>query len=296
MTTAAEALNSGTGAPAGAAGNGGGSAPNGGGDGLPSAPVTGWWDSVKDADTKAWAANKNYPSAEHALIAHRNLESLMGADKAGRTVLLPKDDNDAEGWKALSSKLGVPANPDGYKLPIPEGQADDGFARTAAGWFHAAGVPPRAANQIAQAWNAWVAEQVKAGVEADDAEDAKGMTALEQEWGANFAERRELAQRGYAEFAKQFGLDDKAAFKRAVSVLGSANLTKLFHGLGSLTGEGSFKGLNTGGGFGVNAREARSQIDQITADRAAGKINDYSWRTEYEPRLQKLAEALAAAQ
>lgn len=282
MSTASQVLTSGSGSDNGA------SASAGAGSGLPSAPSTGWWDTVKDQEVKTWLGNKKYPDAESALKAHWGLERLMGADKAGRTVMLPKDDNDADGWKALSAKLGVPDSADGYKLPMPEG-ADEGFSKTAAQWFHEAGIPPRQANKIAEHWNTYVEEQVKAGEAAERAESEKQMGALEKEWGSEFAAKRELAQRGYREFAKQFGLDDKAALERAESVLGAANLTRLFAGLGALNSESAFAGSDGKGGFsGVTKQQAMDQLRQIQADRLSGKINDHAWRTEYGPKVEKL--------
>lgn len=257
-------------------------------------PATGWWDQVKDPEVKGWLGNKKFPDVETAFRSYRGMEQLMGAEKAGRTVMLPKDENDAEGWKALSAKLGVPEKPDDYKLPMPEG-VDDGFAKTAAQWFHETGVPPRQAKAIAEKWNGWVASQVQAGEEAEKAESAKQMGALEKEWGNEFAPKRELAQRGYRDFAKQFGLDDKAALERAESVLGAANLTKFFAGLGALNAESSFAGSDGKGSFGMTAQEAQRQVDQIIADRTSGKINDMQWRKESEPQLRKLGEVIARA-
>lgn len=286
MSTAAETLTSST--------SGTPSTTTTGQPGLPANPApAGWWDTVKDGEVKTWLANKKYPDAESALKAHWGLERLMGADKAGRTVMLPKDENDTEGWKTLTSKLGVPESPDGYKLPMPEG-SDDGFAKTAAKWFHEAGVPPRQASKIAEAWNNWVGEQVKAGETADRAESDKQMTALAQEWGKDFDAKKELAQRGYASFAKKFGLDDKAALERAESVLGAANLTKFFTGLGTLDSEAAFAGTDGGGTFRMSKADAQKQVDQIIADRSSGKINDFAWRKEYEPKLNELAKIIAA--
>lgn len=282
MTTATETLSSGASDSTTAVGGatGGGS--------LPTAPSTGWWDTVKDTEVKTWLANKKYPDAESALKSHWGLERLMGAEKAGRTVVLPKDENDAEGWKTLASKIGVPDSPEGYKLPMPEG-ADEGFAKTAAKWFHEAGVPPRAANKIAEQWNAFIGEQVKAGETAERAESEKQMGALEKEWGNEFGAKRELAQRGYREFAKQFGLDDKAALERAESVLGAANLTKLFAGLGQLNSESAFAGADGKGGFGgTTKQQALDQLREIQAKRVKGEINDHAWRTEYGPKVEKL--------
>lgn len=284
MSTAAAVLTSDSGGSSSASVGAGASA-----GGLPQAPTPSWYDSVKDAEVKNWLSTKKYPDAESALKSHWSLERLMGADKAGRTVMLPKDDNDSEGWKALSTKLGVPDSADGYKLPMPEG-TDDGFAKTAAKWFHEAGVPPRAANKIAEQWNSFITEQVKAGEAADRAESEKQMGALEQQWGGEFAAKRELAQRGYREFAKQFGLDDKAALERAESVLGAANLTKFFAGLGQLNSESAFAGSDGKGGFSMSKDSALTELRQIQADRGSGKINDHAWRTQYEKRAIELGK------
>lgn len=292
MTTAAETLaapaaGTTTAATTTAAAGATGAQPAGG---LPTAAASGWWDTIKDPETKTWAANKAYPDAELALKAHRNLEQLMGADKAGRAVMLPKDDADVEGWKNLGSRLGVPDTADGYKLPLPAGQTDDGFAKTAANWFHEAGVPPRAANKIAEAWNGWMGEQLKAAETAERTESATQMAALEKEWGPKFTENKELAQRGYREFAEKFGLNDKAALERAETVLGAGNLTKFFAGIGALNAESKFAGADgKGNGFAaISKDQARAEFDQTTADRAGGKINDFLWRTETEPRRAKL--------
>ena len=292
MATAAEVLSNdsrGTPPAAGAAAAANGVGAPGAQGGLPAAPAAGWWDTVKDTEVKTWLGSKKYPDAESSLKAHWSLERLMGADKAGRTVMLPKDDKDAEGWKALSSKLGVPETPEGYKLPMPEG-SDEAFAKTASSWFHEAGIPPRAANLITEKWNSFIGEQVKAGEVAEKAESEKQMMALEKEWGAKFPEQRELAQRGFREFSAKFGLDDKAALERAESVLGAANLTKFFAGLGSLNGESNFAGTDNKGAFRTSAADAQLQIDQIMADRISGKINDFQWRTEYEPKVLKLGQ------
>lgn len=292
MATAAETLTSGSSGTTPNAGNN----PTSGTAALPGAnqQPTGWWDTVKDTEVKGWLGNKKFPDAETALKSYWGMERLMGAEKAGRTVMLPKDDNDAEGWKSLATRLGVPEKADDYKLPVPEG-ADEGFSKTAAAWMHEAGIPPRAGKAVAEKWNAWVAEQVKAGDTAEKAESAKQMGALEKEWGAEFAPKRELAQRGYRDFAKQFGLDDKAALERAEGVLGAANLTKFFAGLGSLNAESSFAGGDLKGGFGMSPQDAQRKADQIIADRASGKINDMAWRKESEPELQKLGRIIAAA-
>ena len=271
----------------------GDSAPTTPASGVPTATPSGWFDSVKDTEVKTWLGTKNFPDAETAFKSHRNLESLMGADKAGRTLLMPKDDSDAEGWKQLNSRLGVPETADGYKLPTPEG-ADDGFSRTASQWFHEAGLRPAAANKIAERWNTWVQEQVTSGEAADRAESERQMSALQAEWGNDFTAKQELARRGYREFAAKFGLSETASLERAESILGAANLTKFFAGLGALNSESSFAGADGKGGFNPSAKDAQNRIREIQQQRLEGKINDHQWRTTYEPEIMKLRDAVVA--
>lgn len=295
MTTATAVLTGSNNAPpSGGTGTSGSGTPSGGTNGLPAAANTGWWDTVQDAEVKGWLASKKYPDAESALKAHWGLERLFGADKAGRTVMLPKDDNDAAGWAELSKKMGVPDTADGYKLPLPEG-VDDGFAKAAAQAFHKNGIPPRAANAMAEWWNGWVAEQVKAGEAADRAESERQMQGLQKEWGKDYDANVELAQRGYRQFAERFGLTDTAKLERLESVIGAANLQRFFSGIGRLAGEDSFAGSDKPGGFGVSVADAQKRINEITADRAAGKISDLQWRKEAMPEMERLGRVIAAS-
>jgi hypothetical protein len=45
--------------------------------------------------------------------AHREAEKLIGAP-ASEMIRIPKDPNDAEGWRQVRSRLGVPADEKGY--------------------------------------------------------------------------------------------------------------------------------------------------------------------------------------
>lgn len=257
--------------------------------GLTPAPTTpaGWWDTVKDPEVKSWVASKNLPDAEHALQSYWSLERLMGAEKAGRTVMTPKDETDAEGWKAIGSKLGVPANAEEYKLPVPEGQ-NDGFAKLASGWMLKANIPPVMARQLTEQWNAHAAEVEKAAKTKSEAE----VQALTAEWGPKAAENTETARRGFREFATQLGIN--ADPKVVEDALGSANFLKFFLGLGALQAESKFAATDNQGTFSQSQKiEMQGQIDKIQADRSAGLINDFQWRNEVEQKYLKLIETVS---
>jgi len=252
----------------------------------PSIP-SGWWDSVKDPEVKGFLANKKYAEPDVAFTAYHSLEKLMGADKAGRTVMLPKDEADAEGWKALATKLGVPQNADDYKLPVPEGQ-DDGFAKLAASWMQKSNIPPVMARQLTEQWNAHVTDIEKQARAKSESEVA----SLRAEWGGKADENTELARRGFREFAGKFGISTDP--KAAEDALGSANFLKFFLGLGSLNAETKFAGSDDQGGFTAVSREAaQAEYDKIIKDRTAGTIDNFVWRTQSEPRIKQLMSILA---
>lgn len=262
----------------------------GGASSTPAAPAqvpSGWWDSVKDPGVKEFLANKKFAEPDVAFTAYHSLEKLMGADKAGRTVMLPKDDADTEGWKALAGKLGVPSNAEDYKLPVPEGQ-DDGFAKLAAGWMLKANIPPVMARNLTEIWNAHAAEvegQARAKSETE-------VAALRAEWGPKADENTELARRGFREFAGKFGISTDP--KAAEDALGSANFLKFFLGLGSLNAETKFAGSDDKGGFTAVSKEAaQAEYDKIIKDRTAGTIDNFQWRTVAEPRIKQLMTILA---
>jgi hypothetical protein len=222
--------------------------------------------------------------------AGRSLEQLLGADKAGRAVVLPKDENDTEGWKTFRSKLGVPESADGYKLPLPEGD-DGGFAKTAAGWFHEANIPQGSAEKIAAKWNGFITEQIKAAEVAEQQKSEKQLNDLRVEWAHEFDTKSEMARRGFREVGKLSGLDESDLTK-IESSLGTAKMLKMFAQIGQYTAEGGFKGGDGGGGFGLNPSKAQDQINAFIADRAAGKINDHQWRTETEPKISELLKVI----
>ena len=254
-------------------------------------PAAGWWDTFSNPDVKAWAANKKYESPEMLASSAYSMERMVGADKAGRTVVLPKDDADAEGMKAFRAKMGVPETADGYKLPLPVG--DDGkFAKTASTWFHEAGLAPKAAEFIASKWNDFMGAEVKAAEAAEILASQQKVDALKVEWGPKFDERSEMARRGLRGIGTEAGFDD-ADLKRLEASIGADKMVKLFWRIGEVSKEGAFAGKDGNAAtFGITPTAAQERMNAIVADRSAGKINDYQWRTESEPEMDRLLKVL----
>ena len=246
----------------GGGGAGGGGAPGGGGEGGGGAPPASWFSDAH----KEYVTGKGFKTADDALVSLQNAEKLIGAERAGRTLIRPKDEKDVEGIKAWRTGLGIPEKPDGYKLPVPEGQGD-AFAKTAAGWFHELGVEPTIATKLTERWNAHVAQVIKDTDAQLQAESNKQLDGLKTEWGQEFDKNSEFARR----FMRESGWDD-AKVKRYEETFGTAAMLKDFHGLGKKLGEAGFvKGDGSGGG-GMTRDQAKQKIAELQAQRTAGTI------------------------
>lgn len=259
-------------------GKGGGGGGGGADDGQP-AP---WFSDAH----KEYVTTKGFKTGDDALTSLQNIEKLMGHEKAGRTVVLPKDDKDVEGIKSYRTKIGVPEKADGYELPVPKG--DDGaFAKQASSWLHEAGVPKAAAQKLAGAWNEYVAKSIADGNTAIKAQMDKQLDGLKTEWAGEFDAKAEAARR----FMKAAGWDD-ARVKMYEETFGTADMLKTFSALGAKLGGAEFiKGDGNGGG-GAAAETAKKQIEELRAKRIANQIDDKTFHAEMQ-RLGPLAEKAA---
>jgi hypothetical protein len=238
---------------------------------------------------KEFVENKGWKTGDDAIGSYVNLEKLVGADKAGRTVVLPKDENDAEGRKAFHAKLGVPETADKYELPLPEG--DDGaFSKTASEWFHQAGIPKTAAQAIATKWNEHFAGLVKAGEDADKAESEKQLGALKTEWAADYEKNAELSRRGLKAYGEKAGLDEHDLKALELSI-GTAKMLKMFHALGQSTQESDFA-QGDQQTFNMTPAQARAKVEEIRAKRIKNEISEKDFLNEMD-RLGPIANKAA---
>jgi hypothetical protein len=236
---------------------------------------------------KGYVENKGWKSPADVLTSAINLEKLLGADRAGRTVVMPKDENDVEGKKAFFAKLGVPETADKYELPLPEGDNGE-LAKVASDWFHKAGVPKAAAQQITKSWNDHIGQLVKADQDAAKAKSDADLAQLKSTWGQDAQKNEELARRGMTAYGKKAGLesDDLNALE---STLGTAKMLKLFLALGQSTAEAGFGG-DGGGGFGMTKSAAQEKLANIQARRAAGQITEIEWNSGQRAEFERLSQ------
>jgi hypothetical protein len=232
----------------------------GGTEGTPP-PAGAWFESFADNDLKGWVQNKGFKDPAVAMDSYRNLEKLMGADKAGRTVVLPSKWDDPKEVEPFFEKLGRPKVPDGYKLP--EG-ADKDFGKWAQTTFHKAGLTDRQAEMVMAEWGGLVKGKTEATTAAKAAALAADREALGKEWGA--AHDAKIATAKAA--AKTFGFDAPTIDKLEDS-LGYAGLMKFMAGLGEKIGEApAVNGDGSTPGGPVTPAAAAAQIKALRADPA----------------------------
>lgn len=227
------------------------------------------------AEAKDYVTNKGWKNPAEAIGSYQALESLYGADKAGRTVILPKDDKDLEGLKNFRAKLGVPESADKYELPAPPGEGGTNLIKEASAWFHKAGIPKAAAQQVTQQWNDHIAKLVKDGELKAQVESQAQLESLKTEWGQEFEVKAEYARR----FLKAAGWDDQ---KMALyeSTFGTATMLKDFFLWGSKVGEPGFASGNEKPNFAPAKSQIMAKIKELRDQRMAGQINEREFHAQ----------------
>lgn len=252
----------------------------------PASPIA--WLPGADEATSGYIQNKGWAGPADVLTGYRNLETMLGADRAGRTVVLPADENDQAGWQKVFERMGRPANAADYKLPTPEG-ADPAFGAAAAAKFHELGIPLKQGQALAAWWNEQAGGLNQAQQQAEAAAIAADVAALDKDWGAQKTARTEIARRG----AVAVGMD-AAAIDALQKVAGYSGVMKALAKIGDLTREGGAAGLNDLGSFGMTPEGAKARKQQLVADAdfrsKAMQPNSSQWA-----EIKRLDEIIAGA-
>lgn len=190
------------------------------------------------------AAATPAPAADPAAPAG---DPAKPADPAPAALVMPGKDATPEEWSAFYAQIGRPDTPEGYDLPVPEGDTGE-FAKTMAPILHKHGVTAEQAKGLAADWNAMVAAQV-AEMNAADAAHAAAMNAkntaeaaeLKNEWGQAHDTNMHFAKLA----VQQFMPADKAGDVIAAieSKLGYKATIQFLHGIGKGLGEHDAAGM-----------------------------------------------------
>lgn len=252
-------------------------------------PAKSWPETLPD-NLKGVAALKGWKDPADAVKSYDELQRFVGADKAGRGVVLPGEKATPEEITAFRLKLGVPTDATGYDIKLPENFPDPEFGKVAAPLLHKHGIPKTAAEGLMADFTAQVAAAEAARAAAETKQFSTEMADLKNEFGANFDQKMELGKRAFVKVGmppEVMDLIEDAMHDKGKP--GTAAMLKFAANLGEMLGEGKFVDGQGTGGF-------EETHDQLIAQRAA-LYADPAWAARFhanEPAARDQQRALEA--
>lgn len=221
-----------------------------------------FYSSFKDEDLRGFVENKGVKQPEQLASMYRNLEKVFGADKAGRTVVIPGPDAEGDALGEFYNRLGRPEKADGYELPVPEG--DDGkLADWAKGVFYEAGLTNKQAAAVAEKWNEYIG-----GIQGESAQDQQmraeqAASELRREWGAAYDSKVNNIEKA----AEKLGMTEEQ-LKGLHSSMGPTAAMKFVDGLATKLGEAPIdNGGEPSGDSMLTPHMAREEWAKLGADK-----------------------------
>lgn len=271
----------------GAAGTGdkaqGGAGAGQGGAGTTVQPASFDWKSLNlDPAAQNVVEAHQWKGPAELLSSYTNLQKAMGirSGDPSRVLILPKDGDAPEAWNDVFTKLGRPATPEEYGLPVPDGQPKE-FAAEVSKWFHELGIPKGAAVKLAERWNAKATEAVTAAQAKTTTEHTAQIEALKSEWGTNYNANAQLVDKAAEAFG--MGQEELTALK---SALGPGKAMKFLHTIGSKLGvEGKFiEGAGNGGTMSLTPAQAQAELTRLKSDKTF--IEMWNSKTDLKSRQE----------
>jgi hypothetical protein len=233
----------------------------GGTSGTSGTATTGDWTSGLAEDMRGYVQSKGFKDPGSVVDSYRNLEKLMGAPKE-RLLRLP-DKEDAPEWNDIYSRLGRPTDPKEYKLDVPpELGGPESFA-WAGPAFHKAGISKRQAETLMGEWRQHAEKQMGDSRAQYQQKIDSDISGLKKEWG--MAHDQNIAAAKIA--AKQLGVTPEQ-IDQLENAMGFSGVIKMFHAIGTRTGEPGFVAQDTkGAAFGaMTPSEAQSRLSDKRRD------------------------------
>ena len=180
-----------------------------------------------------------------------NAQKLVGADK----VILPKGEEDVDGWNRVFEKLGRPESPDKYTIEPPENlknipELEKGFRELA----HKQGLNNK---QVKDLYN-WYEGQVTEASAKAQAERESALVALKTEYGSDYEKHIDNAKKA----AVLYGGEDFKAYLDNSGLGNDPTIIKFLAKVGALTKEDSVKGTPA-----APATNVQEEINKIINDK-----------------------------
>lgn len=229
----------------------------------PPAPPAPSWLQGADETTIGYVQNKGWTEPAQVLDGYRNLEKLLGADKANNAVIIPKADADPKEWAAVYDRLGRPTGPDGYKVDLPQG-GDKAVQDASLAKFHELGLTKNQGEALANWYNGLVQQSVQASESQKQIAFQQEDMALKSEWGGAYTQNLAQAQAG----ARGLNLD-AATIDKLSDALGHKATMSLLQKVGAGMREDSLVTSDSMSGFSnaLTPGQAKAQIQTLMQDR-----------------------------
>lgn len=128
---------------------------------------------------------KKYTSLSEFAKGHSNLEKYLGADK--NTILKVPSERTPEAMRPIYDLVGVPKDPSGYDIPLPEGSV---FSKDDIGELaqvmHQTGVSAEAAQKLVEWYNNKTAALGEHLTQDNDVANYEFVNTLKKDWGMAF--------------------------------------------------------------------------------------------------------------
>lgn len=230
----------------------------------PTEQLPGWYSDIKDEGLRGYAEARGFGSTEELVAAYRQLDELGLAEKAGKTLTLPGED-DIEGYNNLYKALGRPDSPEGYQL-VPEGQQPTEFTAAMAKLMHEHGLTQKQAQGLAQHYNDMSANLQAEALRKFEVESTNQMEALKKEWGTNYGHNVEMFKRG----VKGLGVSTDE-FSTIEQAIGTKRAVEIFKNAASGLSEAQFRASNDSNPSFMSPDAAKAELDRLSNDKEFGK-------------------------
>lgn len=213
----------------------------------------GWYGEV-DQDTQGYIANKQWKGTGDVIQSYRNLEKMLGADRAGRTLVLPKEGEDKT---EFYTKLGRPESADKYEFGEVSGNAVDWFR----GKAFEMGLNQEQAKTLIEGFSELTNNISNENSESQAVEFQNQMNDLKREWGSAYDTNINAAKKATQQFG--FSSEDIDAMENA---LGPKKLFERLSSIGRALSEDSFVTGQRHEGFIMSPAEAAHKIQELRLD------------------------------
>lgn len=245
----------------------------------PAVTATDWTTGLSD-ELKTAIASKGFKGPGDVTQAWFHAQKAIGADK----IPMPKDGV----WDPVArEKLGIPADPTGYKLTkptMPEGlKWDETFEQAALPVAHKLGLTPAQVSGLMEFYAGHQGATFKTASEAQSAAalaaettQAEALGALKTEWGLKFDPNLALASKA----VQQIGGEKLVAALNESGFGNNIELVKAFAKIGAMLGEDT---LTSGGA----AKGVLTPAEAIAEANKLMQTEDY--KTNNNPAMHKAA-------